>query len=260
MRRAARPAFPAARPRRCRAVARARARWQAGLRATRGAPDLLRCDRDKAEIRFDLAQLYFNGRERSAGSRRFGIEVDEIRDLAPRSDERVRGSSVVLRERRAPRSRRRSADRCSRAGRARRAGARARRVDREGFELGDLKTQQLELGLPLPLGGRRLSRSLHSVCQRRRSATVLASRRRRARPAARADCRVEQRLMRVLPMNVEQQAAERLQVLKVDGLAVDECTRSPIGATTPQGARSPSSRPCSATTDRRVLSGSRRPR
>ena len=51
--------------------------------------------------------------------------------------------------------------------------------------------------------------------------------------------RVEQRLMRMLPMNVEQQPAERLQVLKCDGLVVDECTRSTfIVDHAPQSARS----------------------
>src|SRR5690606_5552346 len=106
-------------------------------------------------------------------------------------------------------------------------------LEREGLELGRLEAQQLELRialtvaalrrfeprvrvLPLAIGRRDVAHELPEAAVRVEQRTLVRA--------------VEQRLMRVLAVNVDEQRADLLQVRERDGLVVRERAGAAVAA------------------------------
>ena len=125
---------------------------------------------------------------------------------------------------------------CWPAARALPASLRLPFAERERFELGDLKPHELDLGLPLR-ARRAAALELLDECVPRGEALRHGGGD-RCKLFVRVEQRaliagIEQGLVGMLAVDVDEQAAERLQVLEIHGLAVDEGTRPPIRADEP---------------------------
>ena len=174
----------------------------------------------------------------AAGARNPASTSASFVDLAAgEHDGGVRGSRFVLRQRFERRGR--AGEQAIRVGEPIALGAKALGLaigESQRFELGNLKTRELDLGFPLRARGAAI---LELLDERVPSGEILRdSLRERRDLVVRVEQRalvagVEQGLVRVLALDVDEQSAERLQVLKVHGLTVDERSRAPVGADEP---------------------------
>ena len=155
----------------------------------------------------------------AAGARNAASTLDEPLELAACQDDGGVGRSGFVLGQRVER-RADAAEQPVRVGEPIALGSKALRLaidERERFELGDLKTQQLDLGLPLRARGAPVLELLDERLPRRETLGDRGCDRRDVVVGVEQGALVagvEQRLVRVLTVDVDEQAAERLQVLE----------------------------------------------